>query len=413
MDNKKGTFEPYSLKNKLKTKFGLNMLKYLGYTFFIPFWYLIKLFPRDENIWVFGSWFGDRFSDNPKVLFEYSLNQKNDNIKCVWLTNNNSVYLEHKNSYVYFFKKWSLKGIWYSLRAKKIIFSSGKVDVNPFFINGAITINLWHGAPMKKIGLDNKLVFNKYINILKIYIYPFIYEYNINYILSTSKIFDEKLSKAFNVRKENVLKFGYPRNDIFFKYSYKNSIIKKIDKEFNSPLKIMYLPTFRDGGDNNELFNNYGFNPLTLNNYLEKINSIFIIKGHYASNSINFEKQYSRIINLENYENVDVNLILKNIDILLTDYSGAYFDFLLTKKPIIFTSFDFDEYITKRRELYFDYHTIISGPVAKNWSEVINCIDSIILKDVFEDQRIEMNNNFNEYNDGFSSKKLYNFIKSL
>ena len=64
------------------------MLKYLGYTVFIPCWYLLKLFPRDENIWVFGSWFGDLFSDNPKALFEYSLNQKNDNIKCVWLTNN-------------------------------------------------------------------------------------------------------------------------------------------------------------------------------------------------------------------------------------------------------------------------------------------------------------------------------------
>jgi CDP-glycerol glycerophosphotransferase (TagB/SpsB family) len=389
------------------------MLKYLGYTVFIPFWYLFKLFPRDENIWVFGSWFGDRFSDNPKVLFEYSLNQKNDNIKCVWLTNNNSVYSEHKNSYTYFFKKWSLKGIWYSLRAKKIIFSSGKVDINPFFINGAITINLWHGAPMKKIGLDNKLVFNKYIDIVKEYIYPFIYEYNINYILSTSNVFDQKLSKAFNVDLKNVLKLGYPRNDIFYSHNYSHPIINKINNDFDMPIKIMYLPTYRDGGDNNDLFKNYGFNPSTLNKYLCNTNSVFITKKHHADNNLNFDERYSRVLNLDELKDVDVNLVLKDVDILLTDYSGAYFDFLLTKKPIIFTSFDFDEYITKRRELYFDYHTIISGPVAKNWSEVINCIDSIILKDVFEDQRIEMNNNFNEYNDGFSSKKLYNFIKSL
>ena len=389
------------------------MLKYLGYTVFIPCWYLLKLFPRDENIWVFGSWFGDLFSDNPKALFEYSLNQKNDNIKCVWLTNNNSVYLEHKNSYMYFFKKWSLKGIWYSLRAKKIIFSSGKVDVNSFFINGAITINLWHGAPMKKIGLDNKLVFNKYIDIVKKYIYPFIYEYNINYILSTSNVFDQKLSKAFNVDLKNVLKLGYPRNDIFYSPNYIHPIINKINNDFDMPIKIMYLPTFRDSGDSIDLLNDYGFNILKLNNYLESINALFITKGHYASNTLNFDKKYSRLINLNDNEVGDVNHILKDVDILLTDYSGVYFDFLLTKKPVIFTSFDFEEYITKRRELYFDYNKIISGPVAENWSEVINCIDSILLEDIFEQQRIEMNNNFNRYNDGLSCQKLYNFIKSL
>lgn len=389
-------------------------MKYLLYLFFLPVWYIIRLIPRDENVWVFGSWFGDRFSDNPRALYEFSLNQpNNENLKFVWLTNSKSVYLENKNSYLHFYMKWSLKGIWYSLRAKKVIFSSGKVDVNNYLINGATTINLWHGPPMKKIGLDNKLVFNKYVNFIKKYFFPFIYEYNINYILSTSKVFDDKLSNAFNVSLDGVLKLGYPRNDIFFSNSSSTQVIRKIDNDFLNPTKIMYLPTFRDGGNGKDLFYDYGYDPLALNQFLQTNNSVFLTKSHYAENKLNLDNNFSRIIDLKFYKNLDINLILKDIDILLTDYSGAYFDFLLTKKPVIFTSFDLEEYVSHCRELYFDFNNIISGPIAKNWSQVISSIKNIQRNDNYINKRIEMNKKFNNYNDGLSSEKLYNFIKSL
>ena len=49
----------------------IKLLKYIIYTFFIPFWWLQLLIPRNKNLWVFGAWFGEKYSDNAKVLFEY------------------------------------------------------------------------------------------------------------------------------------------------------------------------------------------------------------------------------------------------------------------------------------------------------------------------------------------------------
>ena len=389
-------------------------LKYLLYIFFLPVWYLIRFFPRDDNLWVFGSWYGEKFSDNSRALFDYCVNQKNKNLlKFVWLTRNNDVYMENKNSYDHFYKIWSLEGIWYSLRAKKIILSSGKADVNNFLINGAKIINLWHGAPMKKIGLDNKFHYNNYINIIQKYFYPFFYEFDIDYVLSTSDIFDKKLSKAFDLKIENILKFGYPRNDIFFNNTDTHKLLKNINKDLNNPKKIIYLPTFRENGDNLNLFEDYGFDFNNLNDFLKKNNSIFITKAHFADKYSFLNNKSSRIMDIGHLKNIDINFILKDVDILLTDYSGAYLDFLLTINPVIFTCFDFEKYITKSRELYFNYNEIISGPITKNWPQVLNSIDNILKNDNYFLKREQMNKMFNCYNDGKSCNKLYNFINSL
>ena len=77
--------------------------------------------------------------------------------------------------------------------------------------------------------------------------------------MSTSDIFDKKLSKAFDLKIENILKFGYPRNDIFFNNTDTHKLLKNINKDLNNPKKIIYLPTFRENGDNLNLFEDYGF----------------------------------------------------------------------------------------------------------------------------------------------------------
>ena len=100
------------------------------------------------------------------------------------------------------------------------------------------------------------------------------------------------------------------------------------------------------------------------------------------------------------------------MDVLLTDYSGVYCDFLLTHKPIIFTAFDLD-YYSESRGLNFDYKASISGPIANNWEDVI-----IHLEKFFSEKNSlygtnlinEKNLYFNGYNDGQSSEKLYNEI---
>lgn len=56
----------------------------------LPFYYLFGLFPRNKNLWIFCSWFGQRYSDNSRMFFEY-VHKNHPEIKTVWLSKNMDV----------------------------------------------------------------------------------------------------------------------------------------------------------------------------------------------------------------------------------------------------------------------------------------------------------------------------------
>ncbi|MEJ7550671.1 CDP-glycerol glycerophosphotransferase family protein, partial [Staphylococcus hominis] len=49
----------------------------------------------------------------------------------------------------------------------------------------------------------------------------------------------------------------------------------------------------------------------------------------------------------------DTNQLLSVVDLMITDYSSIFFDFLVTDKPIIFYTTNHDEY-ARTRGLYID-----------------------------------------------------------
>ncbi|HCF38358.1 MAG TPA: hypothetical protein DER56_04685, partial [Thermosipho africanus] len=58
----------------------------------------------------------------------------------------------------------------------------------------------------------------------------------------------------------------------------------------------------------------------------------------------------------------DVYTFLNLLDILMTDYSSIYFDFLLWNRPIIFFPYDLEYYRDEDRGLIFDYEDFTPGP---------------------------------------------------
>lgn len=382
------------------------ILKILTYIFYIPIWFLTKLLPRDSNIWVFGAWFGERYSDNAKELFEYIINN-NKTVDAVWITRNKTIHdkLNEKNIKCHMVS--SFKGIITCLKAKFFIFSSTKFDINPFLMNGAIKIQTWHGAPMKKIGLDNIFLKDKLkkIQLVKLF-FPFLYEFNYDYVVSSSSFFNKFLCSAFNLKKNQIITSGYPRNDVFFN-ERKSNYLKYLNKKYRNPKIICYLPTFRDNEPNIDLFFQFGFNLNSWENFLEKTNSLLVLKPHYASDNFVREITSERIIFLGDEDEPDLNLFLKDAHVLITDYSGAYFDFKLTSKQIILAPFDLDKYISFSRELYIDYN-VLDDPKCSDWNEILMLLNN---KKSFKPTKSK--SKFNDFYDGYSSQRLFNFIQKI
>ena len=109
--------------------------------------------------------------------------------------------------------------------------------------------------------------------------------------------------------------------------------------------------------------------------------------------------------------NQDIYSILPETDFLITDYSSVYFDYLLLNKPIIFAPLDIDQYVENDRALYYNYEDVTPGPKARNWREVVEWIEDILTKsDAHEEERRRVSRMFNAYDDGCSSKRVFDTI---
>lgn len=364
----------------------IESIKYWGQLLLLPIYCFSFFIPRDKNIWLFGSTFGRRFADNPRYLYLYVNQYESKNIRPIWISHNKKIInLLIANGYeAYYFL--SLKGIWYCLRGKVYLFDNYSKDINFWLSNGAVKINLWHGIPLKKIQADN--IFDRVRHPktkkdkFKYFLRRLSDEKPSHYVLTTSDFLIPIFSSAFKTR--NVLVSGYPRNDVLISNKVKNVLTNEEDnhlKQIKTLLKspknksnglklILYMPTFRQS--ETKFFNVISLQDLQ--SFLYENNFLFCIKLHPKSKLIDkFNHIENKLIYMIDSD-ADPYTFLNMADILVTDYSSIYFDFLLINKPIIFFNYDFEEYLKNSRELYFNYQQVTPGEKVSTFNELKNAL---------------------------------------
>ncbi len=179
---------------------------------------------------------------------------------------------------------------------------------------------------------------------------------------------------------------------------------------FRGKLVISYLPTFRDDPNVN-IFADYGFDADKLQKLLRKYNAVLWVKMHTSDQGLNSQQVASEsLIFLSDEVLPDIYPLLVQTDVLITDYSSVYFDYLLLDRPIIFAPFDIDNYI-RSRGFYYNYALVTPGPKAKNWDEVVNYIEEAINDpQKYQLERRRIKEKFHAYADGESSKRVFNEI---
>jgi len=395
-------------------------LRYICYIPLLPVYYISLIIPRNKKLWIFGSWFGRKFADNSKYLFLYA-KRNHPEIRVIWLTHSQKVIKKLKASGYEVYKTYSIKGFWYSMRAGCVIFSSGVSDVNKFVIDKAKRVQLWHGVPLKKLCYDNKLHYGKlYKNLkkLKNTILPFMAKIkNYNLCIALSEEGKINISSAFRLDKHRISIAGHPRNDALFDPIWlihnKCNFLCTIRNKVNFKYVFTYVPTWRKN-NKVDLFSKYNFQISILSKILERLNAIFIAKAHHATHQFNLSNNIDisqRIYFLSDDEMPDIYPLLKETDILITDYSSVYVDYLLLNRPIIFAPFDINEYLSEDREFYYDYNEITPGPKAKDWPEVFKIMQDVIKEDSWKRQRESVCKRLNKFTDNKNSERVFNTIQ--
>lgn len=356
--------------------------------------FISTMIPKQENLYIFGAWFGQKYSDNSKALFETAL--QDASIKSIWITKNFEIYNLLKNQNLPVEMSTSLRGIWLQCRAKVAITCTGKNDFNSKLLGNAYHIELWHGVGGgKTVGFDDATYRSQMDNIRgryyrKIEAIP----YRHSYFVCTSDEMKRIFLGAFRLPESHYLMAGQPRNDMFYDINYQ---IKTLDvSELMGRKVIAYLPTHRKNGDE-KIDCSKLFDFEQLNTFCKNNNCIFLIKKHfYHKDEIEQISKFEYILDWSNRISVDTNELLMVIDYLITDYSSVATDFLLMKKPVFYYCYDYDEYILNDRTMYWNYDQISPGPKVKNFEQLIESLKLVICedKDEYKSQRNTILNMF-------------------
>lgn len=392
-----------------------DIITYWSQLLLLPIYWLSFITPRNKNIWLFGSTFGKRFADNPRYFYLYINEFKKKSKRPIWISKNKEIIeFLNKNKYEAYYYK-SLKGIYYCLIGKVYIFDNYSKDINFWTSGGAVKINLWHGIPLKKIQSDNinDKVRHPKNNLEKLKYFPrrLSDEKPSHYILAASKLTRRIFKSAF--RTDRVLTCGYPRNDLLLKDSeikniyldYEEEQLKQISSKKGLKI-ILYMPTFRES--ESAFFD--VVNLCVFEEFLEKNNMLFCVKMHIKSKLIS---KFNNIL----YNNIfvinpdsDPYPFINLADMLVTDYSSIYFDYLFKNRPIIFFDYDREIYEKESRELYFNYDLVTPGIKAESMDSLMN---ALLSEDIYEKERTRIRLKIFETDSKYASQRLYMSIKRI
>jgi len=208
---------------------------------------------------------------------------------------------------------------------------------------------------------------------------------------------------------------GLPRNDKLFSNSYKQASRAYYDEKYNLQGRkiLLYAPTFRNSSEEIRLpFSESDFE--RLNDFLKQHNWTMIFRPHYIESIIPSEVLESKehILTLDVKKEEDSQRLLAVTDVLMTDYSSIFVDFLILDRPICFLPFDLELY-EEENGLVIDYknRTCIPGPSIENVNQLLEHFKELEEgKDDYKEQRTKSKGYYYDVCDDKSCKRVWDAI---
>ncbi len=371
--------------------------------------YLDSLFPKDKNKILLVVKDRTYFSGNLRVVLESFLNNTD---KKLYIYKdgvcNQNIIKELEILGVVVLSGFSIRAVWHIVTSGLVILSHSPRDAHiTKKIRSRKVVNLWHGAVFKKIeflmdGIDPEK-YSLMQNNSTLY----------DLIVASSKEDKKRIMKAFGVSSNKVSITGLPRYEIL-KDSYIASFYLKQQENVVKKLKgnrklVLYAPTFRESSES-PLKQITKDEWIKLNRFAEINEIVFGIRPHpYDKESINIKDNFYFF---RHDDFPETNLLLKNVDILIVDYSSIWIDYLLLNRPIIGFAKDFQKYISNERAFSYDFKSIFPSTFTTTIEDLMMEIKKMLKEDVEinYEQTLKIYHEYN-LNDNFREKIYTEIVK--
>lgn len=374
--------------------------------------------PRSRDLWVFGCAVG--IADGAWALWQHAADAGE---RAVWLTGTSDEAADAARRGIRHVPKASLRGFWLTARARVIVVTHGFGDVNRYAATDGVIVQLWHGIPLKRIGLDSPVTTASPLAVLRAAL-AILYrrtQSRIRILPAASEVVRGRLESAFGLREDRVPVTGEPRVDVLSQGSAeeRRATARAALDALAGPLSpdtraILYAPTWRDGAADPAVPTAAEW--AAIDALLEQVNAVLFVRSHpLGAGDYRSPGGSSRVRRLGSDLASDITPLLPGLDALVTDYSSLAFDASLVPLPTVFFAPDLAEY-TASRGFYGTYAEVAGGEPARAWAEVIAQVHSLLTdadhRAARLDQAARLSARVHAFADGANTARVYARIQT-
>lgn len=382
------------------------------------------LIPRGHR-WVFGC--GAGIGDGALALWNTAREAGHD---AVWLTGSAREEADAAALGISTLDKHSVRGWWATARAGVVVVTHGFGDVNRYAVSGAFIVQLWHGIPLKRLGLDSPVTSQSALlsripmigQLLRL-----MYQgaaQRIRVLPAASDRSRGRLESAFGLSSRTVLVTGEPRVDVLSQLSPEARRAQAIARRETAvgPLPedarvLLYAPTWRDGAADPAVPDATQWR--LIEELLTEQNAVLLVRSHPLG-----EGDYTPPTNAGVDSRVrlvgasviaDITPLLPAVDVLITDYSSLAYDVGLLAMPVVYLAPDPEQY-AQQRGFYGSYEDVAGNDYARTWPEAVAQLRDVLSEASSFTERAQRSSTLSAkmhaYRDGQNTARVYQALRA-
>lgn len=371
---------------------------------------------RDPRLWVIGSAFGPA---DGALAFYQAASALPDPPRLVWLHGSEQEAQEARAlGMPEVVDRSSREGYRLTLKAGLAAVTHGFGDVNRYGLSGAVIVQLWHGAPVKKLHADSPAVttlggLEKLPGVAALMRAGYRRgTRRISLLPTGSGYFAPFLATAFDLMNGQVQVLGEPRTDVLFagaetaRVAAAKDLLAPFLGDLAGSRVVLYAPTWRDGDPDPGVPTEQQW--LRIEELCERLDLVLLVRPHPLGVG-EYDHASPRVRLIPSTQQRESMPLLWGVDVLVTDYSSMLVDFAATGRPLLLFAPDLAQYRASRG-LYLDYDWLAGGTWSTDWDSVLDRLESVLTDPAAavaaSAHSRELAGRFHEWTDGRSATRV-------